>query len=141
MRFIYTAILLLLVASNSVHAESRDKISDINAVQGVISDQISAFLEGDSSRAFAHAAPIIRQRFKSAERFIQMVKSGYQPLFLPNNFRFTKHNLVDQVLYQELIVTGDNGGKWRAGYALKQQEDGTWKILSVVLQPLPGDAI
>ena len=34
-----------------------DDTSALNAAQRIISDQISAFLDGDDERAFSHAAP------------------------------------------------------------------------------------
>ncbi len=118
-----------------------DDTSALNAAQRIISDQISAFLDGDDERAFSHAAPLIRQTFKSPDKFITMVRRGYLPLFQPNTFRFTQSKIVGKILYQELIVTGNKGGKWRAGYSLKLQDDGSWKIVGVVLKVLEGDAI
>ncbi len=118
-----------------------DDTSALDEAQRIISDQISAFLEGDDERAFSHAAPIIRRTFKSQDKFITMVRRGYLPLFQPNTFRFTQSKIAGETVYQELIVTGENGDKWRAGYFLKLQDDGNWKIVGVVLKALEGDAI
>ena len=133
-----TIIALFVLTTFNAHAEDT---SALNTAQRIISDQISAFLEGDDARAFSHAAPIIRQTFNSPEKFIAMVKRGYLPLFQPNTFRFTQSKIAGKTLFQELNVTGDKGGKWKAGYSLKLQEDGSWKIIGVVLKALAGDAI
>ena len=135
---LFCAIIVILFSTFPICAEGN---SSLNAAQRIISDQISAFLEGDDARAFSHAAPIIRQTFITPDKFIAMVKRGYQPLFQPNTFRFTQSKIAEKTLYQELIVTGNKGGKWQAGYSLKLQEDGSWKIVGVILKPLAGDAI
>ena len=131
-------IALFMLATFDARA---DDTSTLNAAKRIISDQISAFLDGDKARAFSHAAPLIRRTFITPDKFIAMVKRGYLPLFQPNVFRFTQSKLVGNTLYQELIVTGEKGGKWRAVYSLKLQEDGNWKIIGVVLKALAGDAI
>ena len=138
MRSLILTIVFLLTSMNITSAQNSTAIV---SAQKIISDQISAFLEGDEARAFSHAAPQIRQLFTTPEKFIAMVKKGYMPLFLPNSFRFTKNKQVNGIFYQELIVTGESGKKWQAGYSLKMQVDGDWKITGVLLQVLGGDAI
>lgn len=132
-----TLATLLILAGSALSVE----LTSVEKGQQIIQDQISAFLEGDAERAFSHAAPQIRAQFKSSDKFITMVKRGYQPLFLPHDFKFTKNKLIENTQYQELIVTGENGKRWRAGYSLKLQADGSWKIIGVILAKLNGDSI
>jgi len=112
-----------------------------DSAQKVISDQISAFLEGDDFRAFSHAAPSIQKFFGTAENFLNMVRNGYSPLYMPSDFRFGKNQISEGTLYQELIATDEAGKKWQAIYSLKQQPDGAWKITGVVMTPLKGSSI
>lgn len=138
MRILHIVITLLILSGSQSLAQTDGSIT---SAQKIISDQISAFLEGDNARAFSHAAPQIKNLFTTPDKFITMVKRGYQPLFLPNSYRFTKNKFKDGNLYQELIVTGEGGKKWRAGYSLKLQGNDEWKIVGVLLQVLGGDAI
>lgn len=110
------------------------------AVQSVIEDQISAFQSKDYDRAFSHAAPTIKQIFKTTDRFIGMVKNGYQPLYNPESYAFSRSIEQGGSVYQEVIVTDQNGKQWQAVYTLKQQDDGSWKITGVKMEPTQGAA-
>jgi len=110
------------------------------AVENVISDQISAFRETDFERAFSHAAPGIRDFFRSTDRFIAMVQTRYGPLFDPDFFTFGRKIFQRGEIYQEVFATDRNGKQWQAVYTLKQQEDGSWKITGVKMEPFIGSS-
>lgn len=110
------------------------------AVQSVIEDQINAFKTKDYDRAFSHAAPTIKQIFKTTDRFIGMVKNGYEPLYNPGSYAFSRSIEQGGSVYQEVIVTDQSGKQWQAVYTLKQQDDGTWKITGVKMEPTQGAA-
>jgi hypothetical protein len=109
--------------------------------QRVISDQISAFVEGDSDRAFSYTSLSIRLIFRTPDKFIAMVKKGYLPLYKPGNFRFGKNVVIKGNLYQQVITTDTKGKMWEVFYALILQSDGEWKITKVVINPLHGESI
>jgi len=138
MRVFLVAIFAATIAYSSAFAQESNQTS---SAQKVISDQISAFLEGDDARAFSHAAPSIRRFFGSAENFLNMVRGGYRPLYMPSDFRFGKSQLNEGTLFQELIATDEAGKKWQAIYSLRQQSDGSWKITGVTMNPLGGSSI
>jgi len=109
--------------------------------QRVISNQISAFVEGDSDRAFSYTSRSIRRIFGTPGKFIAMVKKGYLPLYKPSNFRFGKSIISNGNLYQQVITTDNKGKMWEALYALIQQSNGEWKITKVIINPLDGKFI
>ncbi len=116
------------------------KTVDEFAIQSVIEDQISAFKSKDYDRAFSHAAPDIRQIFKTSDLFVGMVKNGYEPLYNPDSYAFSRSLEQGGSVYQEVIVTDKNGKQWQAVYTLEQQENGSWKITGVKMEPTLGAA-
>ncbi|MEL7429068.1 MAG: DUF4864 domain-containing protein [Pseudomonadota bacterium] len=132
----FTALFLLLGSANAQAVTPEAE----TATQAVIADQLNAFQERDHARAFSHAAPTIKQVFKSEENFINMVKGGYGVLYNPDNYIFGRNFDVDGTIHQELIVTEQNGKQWQAVYTLKQMPDGSWKITGVKMNPYTGAA-
>lgn len=87
--FIATIVLSFFLVFTQAQAQSSTS-QDETAIQGVIQDQINAFQSKDYERAFSHAGPTIRQIFETPDRFIGMVKNGYEPLFNPDSYAFSR---------------------------------------------------
>lgn len=136
--FIATCMLSFVFLIGHAQAQSQTVSEDEVAIQKVITDQIDAFQSKDYDRAFSHAAPTIKQIFKTKERFIGMVKGGYEPLYNPESYAFSRSIEQGGSLYQEVLVTDQSGKQWQAVYTLKQQPDGTWKITGVKMEPTQG---
>lgn len=115
------------------HAQNTSDDQAIQA-QTVISDQLSAFLDGDGKRAFSHAAPTIKQRFQSPEQFMTMVERGYGPIYRSSTYDFGRHTLKGDQIVQELILSDKKGNTWQSIYVLKRQNDGTLKIMGVQMR-------
>ena len=137
--FIATCLLSLVFFVGHAQAQSTS-ITAETQIQEVIADQIDAFQTKDYDRAFSHAAPTIKQIFKTTERFVGMVKNGYEPLYNPDSYAFSRSIEQGGSLYQEVIVTDQTGKQWQAVYTLKQQPDGVWKITGVKMEPTTGAA-
>ena len=136
---ILAAFLAFFLLSSGAQAQNVTTEAE-TATQEVIRDQIDAFRSADHDRAFSHAAPAIRNIFKTTDRFIGMVKGGYQPLYNPDSYIFGRNFNLDGTIHQEVIATDRNGRQWQAVYTLKQQEDGSWKITGVKMEPYRGAA-
>ncbi len=130
-------IWLLFVFAVSPQAQEVSP-NDTLATQQVIRSQISAFQAMDHEKAFSFAAPKIREIFKTTDRFIQMVKNGYMPLYNPELYSFGRNTFLYGEIYQEVLVTDEKGKQWQAVYTLKKQSDGTWKITGVKMEPYTG---
>ncbi|MCB1422162.1 MAG: DUF4864 domain-containing protein [Nitratireductor sp.] len=115
--------------------------TDQNATQAVIGDQLNAFRARDHARAYSHAAPNIRGYFDTVEKFTDMVSRAYGAIYSPGSFVFGRNTIINSEIYQEVIITGEDGRQWQAVYTLKRQEDGSWKITGVKMNPYKGAAV
>lgn len=146
MRPIETAarlVAVLLLAFLWAAPAGADEVSgaDASAVQSVIDRQIAAFRARDDAGAYSFAAPNVKQVFPSVETFMNMVISGYQPVYDPESYRFGRNIAVGGQIHQEVIITDRNGKQWQAVYTLRRQEDGSWKITGVTLNPHTGASV
>jgi Domain of unknown function (DUF4864) len=131
------ALILSLALAGPVGA---DEAADRSAVQAVVADQIAAFRLDDGPRAWNHAAPAIRKMFPSADAFMAMVRSGYAPVYRPQDLTFGSMQEAGGMALQEVFVTGPDGEDWLALYTLERQADGAWKITGCVLRRAPGSS-
>lgn len=112
--------------------------AETEATRTIIADQIGAFKAGDHDRAYSHAAPNIKRHFTTVDRFIGMVKRGYGAVYNPDSYVFGRNMQYNGEVYQEVIITDPAGKQWQAVYTLRQQEDGSWKITGVKMNPYKG---
>jgi ketosteroid isomerase-like protein len=110
---------------------------DRQAIRGVIADQIAAFGRDDAERAFSHATAKIRGMFGTADRFIDMVRRGYEPVYRPREVEFLDVVLVHGRTTQVVYLVGPDGVPVQALYFMERQPDGTWRIDGCVLIPAP----
>ncbi|ARE42166.1 hypothetical protein RGUI_4025 [Rhodovulum sp. P5] len=107
-----------------------------DAVQGVISDQISAFLVDDIDRAFSFASPGLRDHFGMAGRFGEMVKNGYPMVWRPGDVRFLQLD-GDGKARRQIVEISDRAGRpFRLEYEMIETEEG-WRIDAVRFLPVP----
>ncbi|MGA1804294.1 DUF4864 domain-containing protein [Rhizobium sp. HT1-10] len=108
-----------------------------SAAQQVIEKQIQAFLHDDADAAYSFAAPGITAKFPDKSTFFAMVKKSYQPVYRPGNYAFgrSKSENDDALLYQEVLITGNDGQDWSAIYQIARQPDGSYKINGVQIVP------
>ena len=78
--------------------------------------------------------------FPSIDRFIGMVRSGYEVIYSAQSHTFGRNIDVNGRIHQEVIITGPNGKQWQAVYTLQRQSEGSWKIVGVKLEPYTGAA-
>jgi hypothetical protein len=126
--FILAAFLCCIVFARAAHAED-----PVQTAQGLIEQQIEAFLHDDAATAYSFAAPGIKALFPDKDSFFAMVKKSYQPVFHPGNYAFGKSRAIDNgaVVYQEVLITGTDDKDWTAIYQITRQPDGSYKINGV----------
>lgn len=61
---------------------------DDAAIEGVIRQQLDAFLAGDVDTAWGYASPEIQRLFGNPENFGRMVERGYPMVWAPGDVRF-----------------------------------------------------
>jgi hypothetical protein len=134
---------LLVAFSFLARGEAQEPDADARAaVRMVIERQLDAFRRDDAVDAFSYAAPSIRELFETSDRFLDMVRRGYAPLYRSERPIFVRGRLMEPgVFLQEVAFTGPNGKGWSALYTLERQSDGEWRISGCVLKPAPGKSI
>lgn len=101
--------------------------------QDVIRAQIEAFLADDADKAYSFASPAIRKIFPDRDRFFQMVKRRYGPVYRPGNYAFGRSQVSSDgaSVLQEVLISVPNGKDWTAVYELERQTDGSYRINGV----------
>lgn len=108
--------------------------TDALEFQRIITNQLEAFRSDDGLAAYSYAAPAIKRIFPSPEIFMQMVRSGYPPVYRPQSFSFG--GVTDEMNgrpTQRVTIVDAKGKAWIALYAFEKQSDGTWKIIGCTL--------
>lgn len=131
MRDILTGLALAVLLAAPLRAEPAAE-----AVQGVISDQIEAFLADDVAGAFDFASPGIRGIFGTPERFGQMVRNGYPMVWRPGELRYLGIEGTGDRRRQVVEITDRAGQLHRLEYSMVQTDEG-WRIDGVRLLPAP----
>ena len=138
MRIIGLSIMVGLLLATSSMAED-----DLTTARGIVEQQIVAFLKDDVDTAYSFAAPGIKKVYPEPQRFIDMVKRNYQPVYRPGNYAFGRalSDTEGNTIALELLITGPKGKDWRAIYVLKRQDDGGFQISGVRLSKLKAPGI
>jgi hypothetical protein len=126
-----SALLAILIAASLAAPASAQSESD--AIRGVISEQIAAFLADDFATAFTFASPGIRRMFGSPDRFAEMVRDGYPMVWRPADVRFAALDERDGRTSQSVLVTDRSGALFVLDYEMIKTETG-WQINGVRLR-------
>jgi hypothetical protein len=113
--------------------------ADSAAITATINQQIAAFQADDFDRAFEFASPTIRQIFRTAENFGQMVRQGYPMVWRPAKLRFLELRRISGSLWQRVQVVDQQGQVHVLDYQMIKGPDG-WLINAVHLLKAPGAA-
>jgi len=100
--------------------------------QTVIENQIKAFLTNDMAKAYSYAAPDIKALYPTEEKFGEMVRKGYGPVYRPGNYAFGRgRDTANGGVVQEVLISGPDNTDWTAIYIMERQLDGSMKIRGV----------
>lgn len=102
-------------------------------IRTMITDQIAAFRSDDAALAYGFAAPGIKRLFPTPERFIEMVRRQYRPVYRPRSVTFGEMIETPDGVLQKVFLTGPDGKGWVAGYLVERQDDGSWRISGCTL--------
>lgn len=131
------AVAFLVSAGRSVPAQESLSAAETDAVRGVISRQLEAFQVDDGSLAFSFASPILQQKFGNPGVFMEMVRSGYDPVYRPAEVEFQDTLLLGETVVQRVLFVDRAGKAWMARYTMMRMADGSWRIAGVRLEALP----
>ena len=128
LRRAFALILFVFGIGWGTFASAQMADADRDAIRGTIESQIGAFQQDDGPAAYSYASPMIRQLFPSVDIFMEMVRTGYQPVYRPRSVTFGEIVETPRGPEQRVFLTGPDGTNWVAIYTLERQPDGTWKI-------------
>jgi Domain of unknown function (DUF4864) len=117
-----TVRVALPAGASALSAEDEKKIRTV--VQG----QLDALAKDDAAKAFSFAAPNVREAFRTAPRFLDMVQRGYPVVYRPASVAFLKVEGKDKLAFQRVQMTDQAGEPWLATYSLERQKNGLWRI-------------
>ena len=102
--------------------------ADRSSIRDVVESQLAAFQRDDGARAFSYASPTVRRQFVTPERFMDMVRTGYAPVYRPREVTFRDVVVAGDVPAQKVLLVGPDGVPVMAIYPMQRQADGSWKI-------------
>jgi len=138
-QFLLVALLAaapILSTPDPADADGLDPV-DAGSIRSVIERQLAAFQADDSTGAFAFASPGIQARFQTAENFMQMVRTGYAPVYRPQAVEFRDLVPGPQGPVQAVHIVEPDGSAVIALYSMEQQPDGSWRINGCALTAAP----
>ncbi len=111
-KFLGLIAVLFLAHGGSAVAQEPSKLgtSERGAIREVIESQLAAFQRDDAAGAFAFASPKIQAMFGDPRTFMQMVRTGYEPVYRPRRFEFQDVIDVRGQPAQEVFFIGPDGG-------------------------------
>lgn len=131
MQSFFTIIAIMVALAGPARADGAAE-----AVQGVISGQITAFLADDFTTAFTFASPGIRRLFGTPERFGAMVRDGYPMVWRPGDVRYLELEGSGDARRQIVEITDGAGRLHRLEYSMVLTDAG-WRIDGVRFLPAP----
>jgi len=93
----------------------------------VITRQIEALRRDDAESAFALVSPAVQQTYGTPERFLDVMRTSYHPLYRPAAVTFLEPVVFGADAVQPVQLTDRTGTVWFAYYAMQRQKDGSWR--------------
>lgn len=136
----FTAALAAAAAGHASSATAKPlSDAEVAAVRAVVQGQLDALARDDAAAAFSYAAPNVRNRMGTAQRFLAMVRAGYPVVYRPASVDFLlPQRLADGTVVQRARMTDGRGQAWLAVYTLQRQKDKAWRISGCDVQPARG---
>jgi hypothetical protein len=129
------ATVLAFAALAATGACATDPALDWTEIKRVITAQRDALKAGDGERAFAFAAPGIREQFGSPGNFLEMVRGGYAALLDARYVEFLEGAVIDGNIIQPLRLIQPDNSVQVALYTMAQLEDRSWRIVGCAIAP------
>lgn len=126
-----TATLLVgLVGPWWTNAMALDAITtaDAIAIHDVVQLQLEALANDDADRAFELATSEKRKLIGSPDRFLQIIKEQYHPIYRYERVIFSSPEVIDGNAIQMVRVTDGNSKVWVAVFWMKEDKESRWKI-------------
>lgn len=124
-------------AHGADEAVGRLSFADRIAIRQVVSAQLAALRHDDATLAFSYASPAIRQRFGTADNFLNMVRVAYPSVYRPRDMQFRQIEATEEGPVQQVFFIAPNSEPLLGLYYMEKEPDGSWKINGCQLAPAP----
>jgi hypothetical protein len=121
------ALLLWIALALPAFAQPAVTADDLAEIRAVISRQIDALRRDDAESAFALVSPAVQQTYGTPERFLDLMRSSYHPVYRPAAVTFLDPVVLGADAVQPVQLTDRAGAVWLAYYAMQRQKDGSWR--------------
>lgn len=138
MRLAILAFILLFLAP---FAWAQTSAADRAAFEEIVSQQMSAFKADDDVAAFGFASPSLQAKFGNSAVFMDMVRSGYAPVYRPRSVQFRDVIEHDTGPEQQVFVVGPDGEGYIVHYMMERQPDGSWRISGCYLEQAQDESV
>jgi hypothetical protein len=102
--------------------------ADAIAIHFAVQSQLDALAQDDAASAFELTSPAKRMQIGTPDRFLQMIKEQYNPIYRNLGLIFLQPQIVDGDAIQVVRVTDGFSRVWVAIFWMQQSEDHSWKI-------------
>ena len=116
-------------------AQAAITADDLAEIRAVISRQIDALRRDDAEGAFALVSPAVQQTYGTPERFLDVMRTSYHPVYRPAAVTFLEPVVFGADAVQPVQLTDRAGSHWLAYYAMQRQKDGSWRAAGCHLVP------
>jgi hypothetical protein len=126
----YLAVVLCFALCSFTAVKAEDPVAN---AQAVISGQIAALMQDDAEKAYSFASPGIRSLYPNKDRFLDMVRKTYEPVYHAGNYAFGRSKMIGggEVVLQEVMISAREGKDWTAIYEMRLMDDGSYKVNGV----------
>src|SRR3954470_3071652 len=102
-------------------------VADVAEIRAVITRQIEALRRDDAESAFALVSPAVQQTYGTPQRFLDVMRTAYHPVYRPAAVTFLEPVMFGVDAVQPVQLTDRTGAVWLAYYAMQRQKDGSWR--------------
>ncbi len=126
--------LCMIAASASASEKKKSEIYTVfDPVQLAVANELSAFKERNSDRAYELASPELRKKFSSALKYATMMRITYWEIYDHASFRFLTRSSAPTHEIQKVEVTSSDGRPYIVLYKLVKRHAGKWLIDDLIL--------
>lgn len=133
------ALVLMVMAAMPVAAQD-----EVTPWQAAVSGQIEALRDGDAALALSFAGEGFRTQFEGKpQAFYEAILAlGYTPIAASRSHGFGEFSRIgDDVVVQVVNFIGSDQTLYEAVYQLRDEGEGGWHVLGVVLTKSAGMAV
>jgi Domain of unknown function (DUF4864) len=110
-------------------------------IRTVIERQLDALKRDDAITAFGLAAPVLRAKYGTPERFMAAVQKDFASIYRPRTVTYEDIAFAAGKPVQKMFLVGADGKAAQAYFSMEKQANGAWRVGALVVTPIEGRGI